>query len=123
MPGRLSELDAREVLGDLYDELVTPVALGERTFDDIVEEVVDGALMVELPLEIEVGEFGELARSPESGPPPAPPAPAPAPIEPGRPSRAAFQWWPRKAEEGSILVWLLTDENAVRVPLGRRAAG
>jgi hypothetical protein len=61
MPDRLAGLDAREVLGDFYEELATPVALAEDTFDTIVDEVVDGTLMVDLPLEIEAGEFEELA--------------------------------------------------------------
>ncbi|KAB2345158.1 DUF6891 domain-containing protein [Actinomadura rudentiformis] len=61
MRTHLSDLNAREVLDVLYDELSTPVALAEGTFDEIVEEVIDGRLMIDLPLEIEAGEFEELA--------------------------------------------------------------
>ncbi|MFI0351003.1 DUF6891 domain-containing protein [Actinomadura sp. 9N407] len=56
----LSDLNAREVLDVLYDQLATPVAMAEGTFDEIVEEVIDGCLMIDLPLEIEAGEFEEL---------------------------------------------------------------
>ncbi|MEU8801190.1 hypothetical protein [Spirillospora sp. NPDC048819] len=56
----LSDLDAREVLDALYDRLATPVAMADGTFDEIVEEVIDGHLMIDLPLEIEAGEFEEL---------------------------------------------------------------
>ncbi|TDC57560.1 hypothetical protein E1281_04405 [Actinomadura sp. KC345] len=60
MPTPLSELNAREVLDVMYDELAVPVALADGTFDEIVEEVVDGHLMIDLPLEIEAGEYEDL---------------------------------------------------------------
>jgi len=66
MSSAISELDAREVLGDLYDHLATPVAMADGTFDEIVEDVIDGHLMIDLPLEIEAGEFEELEGVDES---------------------------------------------------------
>ncbi|WP_017627731.1 DUF6891 domain-containing protein [Nocardiopsis chromatogenes] len=60
MHDRLAGLDGGEVLGDLYGELATPVALAEGTFDEIVEDVIDGHLMIDLPLEVEAGEYEEL---------------------------------------------------------------
>lgn len=60
MPSRLSELNAREVLGDVYDHLARPVALAEGTFTQIVDEIIDGTLMADLPIEIEEGEYEEL---------------------------------------------------------------
>ncbi|MFA1540039.1 DUF6891 domain-containing protein [Actinomadura monticuli] len=60
MSSALSDLDAREVLDSMYDALATPVALADGTFDEIVEDVIDATLMIDLPLEIEAGEYEEL---------------------------------------------------------------
>ncbi|TDC84752.1 hypothetical protein [Actinomadura sp. 7K507] len=60
MPTHPSDLDAREVLDTWYDQIATPVAMAEGTFDEIVENVIDGTLMIDLPIEIRAGEFEEL---------------------------------------------------------------
>ncbi|MDA2812835.1 hypothetical protein O4J56_19475 [Nocardiopsis sp. RSe5-2] len=60
MNDRLAELDGSEVLGDLYGQLATPVALADGTFDEIVEDVIDGSLMIDLPIEVKAGEYEEL---------------------------------------------------------------
>lgn len=67
MSSALSDLDAREVLDARYDALAVPVAMADGTFDEIVEDVIDGLLMIDLPAEIKAGEFEELAEVDEDG--------------------------------------------------------
>jgi hypothetical protein len=61
MHTRLAGLNAADVLGEgLYGSIRNSVAEAEETFDRIVDRVIDGTLMIDLPIEIRAGEYEEL---------------------------------------------------------------
>ncbi|MFE6307296.1 DUF6891 domain-containing protein [Nocardiopsis sp. NPDC057823] len=60
MHPRLADLDPAEVLDPFYSQIRQAVDMGEETYDEIVERVIDGGLMIDLPDGIRAGEYGEL---------------------------------------------------------------
>ncbi|WP_306367758.1 hypothetical protein [Nocardiopsis sp. CC223A] len=60
MDPRFADLDPAEVLDPFYSQIRQAVDMGEETYDEIVERVIDDSLMIDLPLEIQAGEYEAL---------------------------------------------------------------
>lgn len=60
MDPRFADLDPAEVLDHFYSQIRYEVDSAEETYDEIVEGLIDGDLMIDLPIEIRAGEYGEL---------------------------------------------------------------
>ena len=60
MHPRLFRLDPGDVLGHFYSRIRQAVDRAEETYDEIVEQLIDGDLMIDLPIEIRAGEYEEL---------------------------------------------------------------